>query len=556
MDSPSRALATVAEDGEEAQGPTSTASPTSSSADAYSARHARQHSRIHERNLSAFFPRPGQQGAGYGGTYEDPHAAGTFVPGVSDIPSVPASRAPGAGSSAAETPPRAQGARRGHHHRHSVSHNLFPFVDPATPPAPVSSLSPSKASSGNVDVQLPSATASFRRRYGHHGLLTRLLAYAVFHLPPATKLLLLLATLQAAFGAALWVQGQAAESLATTGLGYLVVFDGLGGVLSILLEHRAGGQSLWDVIRSSKDASVRQPFGCLRLITLSHFSQAVYLLFSAVYVCKESVEHVLLLHDPQDFDGSHGSGHGSVGHGEGRASTSDPHVSGVAFPSLALVAACLSCAVLAVAAHNHRGLSASLSPSSPLSNRSTRAAMPLVARLCNPFSTTVLVFGGSLLVVSGVLPAAQLAPVDKVLALLESLAMFYVASPAATSTGQALLQTSPAPQSRDRRVLDSAIAEIESLPAVESVGPLHVWQLGTPSTSAVSSASPAAAAELVEVKRATVATVVVKVRGAASDLDLLSVTQRAQERLASALSSAGRGGRDVDLDVTVAVERG
>ena len=37
----------------------------------------------------------------------------------------------------------------------------------------------------------------------------------------------------------------------------------------------------------------------------------------------------------------------------------------------------------------------------------------------------------------------QLAPLDKVVALLQSIAMFYVAYPAAVATGQILLQTSP-----------------------------------------------------------------------------------------------------------------
>lgn len=63
----------------------------------------------------------------------------------------------------------------------------------------------------------------------------------------------------------------------------------------------------------------------VRLSTLSHFSQAIYLLFSAVYVCKESIEHVLLLHGPMEDGidgGGHGSGHGGVGHGEGRAGSS------------------------------------------------------------------------------------------------------------------------------------------------------------------------------------------------------------------------------------------
>lgn len=55
-------------------------------------------------------------------------------------------------------------------------------------------------------------------------------------------------------------------------------------------------------------------------MTLSLFSQAIYLLFSAVYVCKESVEHVLLLHGGKEEEGAHGVGHGMGGHGEGGVS--------------------------------------------------------------------------------------------------------------------------------------------------------------------------------------------------------------------------------------------
>lgn len=61
-------------------------------------------------------------------------------------------------------------------------------------------------------------------------------------------------------------------------------------------------------------------------MTLSHFSQAIYLLFSAVYVCKESVEHVLLLHGSTEDEGAHGMGHGGMGHGD--AGTVNPSVGG------------------------------------------------------------------------------------------------------------------------------------------------------------------------------------------------------------------------------------
>lgn len=40
-----------------------------------------------------------------------------------------------------------------------------------------------------------------------------------------------------------------------------------------------------------------------RLLTLLAFAQSVYLMFSAVYVCKETIEHVLL--SAGDAEGHH-----------------------------------------------------------------------------------------------------------------------------------------------------------------------------------------------------------------------------------------------------------
>lgn len=77
------------------------------------------------------------------------------------------------------------------------------------------------------------------------------------------------------------------------------------------------------------------------MTTLSHFAQSVYLLFSAVYVCKESIEHVLLLHGPHELgedgevgDASHGAAHGTMGHGEGIASGSSSTATFVEFDAL------------------------------------------------------------------------------------------------------------------------------------------------------------------------------------------------------------------------------
>lgn len=100
-----------------------------------------------------------------------------------------------------------------------------------------------------------------------------------------------------------------------------------------MIEGNARGtEKLWSIIsgRRTGDNAVRFPYGTSRINTLSHFAQCVYLIFSAVYVCKESIEHVLLLHGPDemmaDFGiggddnvqdvGAHGAAHGSMGHGE------------------------------------------------------------------------------------------------------------------------------------------------------------------------------------------------------------------------------------------------
>lgn len=162
-----------------------------------------------------------------------------------------------------------------------------------------------------------------------------------------------LATTELCLGAALWIYGQSGESLSVTGLGYLVVFDAIGALSTIFIEDSKDVDVLYDVLSKNSTDHLRHPFGCVipptclsallskmnvslsfvvlcrthRLTTLSHFAQAIYLLFSGIYVCKESIEHVLLLHEPVDSSAGgdgHGSAHGSMGHGEGR---------GVAAPS-------------------------------------------------------------------------------------------------------------------------------------------------------------------------------------------------------------------------------
>ncbi|GAA5867096.1 hypothetical protein JCM1840_001482 [Sporobolomyces johnsonii] len=518
-----------------------TGTPSSSpisTARSHAQAHARQHSRIHERNLSAFFPRPGQRAEGYGGTYDDPHAPSPFSAGVSDIPSTSSSPSPAtAGSPVAN---KSAAGRRGHHHRHSVSHNLFPFLDPASPARPTTPQALSKA----APEQLPAPSSSFRQRYGRLPLPLQLVAYAALYLPPASQLALVVAILQLVLGSSLWVQGQSGESLSVTGLGYLVVFDGLGTLSGVLLDRGGGFERLWEMLGRRAQSSIRKPFGSSRLITLSHFSQAIYLLFSAVYVCKESVEHVLLLHGPEDTDGAHGAGHGGVGHGEGRAVSSSAVEGRITFPLVVLALSTLLALLSAAFFRTHAGLSRSIRPTilsrSPLPDERPS----LLHHVTNPFTLTVAVFGAGLFGAATVLPSAQLAPFDKVVALLESLAMFYIAYPAALATGQVLLQTSPPPHSAEARALQQALHDIENLPLVSALEAPHAWQL----LAASPSASPSTDAD--DDTPQTVVTVTVLAKRDTSDKDLLEITRFAQERCRTS-----GGGNKVRRDVTVAVKR-
>ncbi|GAA6064317.1 hypothetical protein JCM10212_006004 [Sporobolomyces blumeae] len=610
----SLSLASVAEEDHELDRPPAS---SNSSATRTPTTHARQHSRIHERNLSAFFPRPGQLATGYGGTYDDPHATSPFRPGVTQLeqgspatPSTPPAPsrldATSPTASLAGSASRAQG-RRGHHHRHSVSHNLFPFLDAngtagspsASTTTPLPNGSPSKpsplsptasfsrprqpsAASSSHD-QLPSESSSFREKYGHLPFAFRVVLFSIVRLSPRSQLALVLASVQLVLGSTLWVQGQAGESLSVTGLGYLVVFDGLGALSGVALSSQ--GIEKWkSEMGRARDERIRKPYGSSRLPTLSHFSQSIYLLFSAVYVCKESIEHVLLLHGPDEGEGAHGSGHGGVGHGEARggiavASGAGHGGSPVHFPLAVLVASSVLAILSALVFSTHldlsRSISSSSSASSPSSSSSTSHSSPLKARdlarnddgrssglrrVLNPFTVTVAGFGVGLACAALVLPSAQLSPLDKILSLLISLSMFYVAYPAAVSTGSILLQTAPGPGTKEGRGVRQAFNDIESHPSIVSIASSHVWQLSSPpshptigplsSSASLSTSSSPGLAPLELPPPRTIMTLHLVVRSDLDERGVVEVVEWAEERCRNAgLGGMGKGQREVTIEV-------
>ena len=81
-----------------------------------------------------------------------------------------------------------------------------------------------------------------------------------------------------------------------------------------------------------------------------------------MYVCKESIEHVLLLHGPEDGSGEHGAAHGTMGHGESMATAHAGHASShldeidLAIPTHLLILSTVACMCTCIFLRNHASL--------------------------------------------------------------------------------------------------------------------------------------------------------------------------------------------------------
>ncbi|GAA5881049.1 hypothetical protein JCM16303_004656 [Sporobolomyces ruberrimus] len=576
--SSSRSLGDVKEESEDEE-PTQPASTSSASS------HTRQHSRIHARNLSEFFPRPGQSpGQGYGSTYSDPHQPGSsLVSRITDISqATPPRQSQPILDREGATSPRTQN-RRGHHHRHSVSHNLFPFLgDPTSPTSPGStpfspsepltpSFSPSHLASSTVnqpELFSSSRSSKLSRKISFLPLFLQLPLYSLLSPPfPSSQLKIILSILQLSLGASLWITGQAGESLSVTGLGYLVVFDGLGLMSQVVL-GKGGGLERWRTERGNGTRSgdnLQQPFGLVRLTTLSHFSQSIYLLFSAVYVCKESIEHVLLLHGPSEGGvggggEGHGSGHGGVGHGEGRiGGGGHAGVETINFPLIVLFLSATLSILSAILFKTHQELSETVVIlQQPQQTSTSRTQGKMVSRkkmnVFNPFTMTVAGFGFGLFGAAIVLPPAQLSPLDKILSLLISLSMFYIAYPAASSTGKILLQTAPSVETKEGRGIKQGLKDIENHPLVVSIETQRVWQLVPTSSSSSTSTSEPSSTTTSSEGPSTIITLTVLVKSDVDERGLLEVSEWVEDRCRSAGNLGGGGGKG-QREVTVEVKR-
>lgn len=461
-------------------------------------------------------------------------------------------------------------SRRGHHHRHSVA-----MLDASLSPIAVkqnghamekSTSSTSWNSDTSYTVPLD---ASHDHGHGHshqHGhtharrsLHARTVS-ALGHIPQASRPLLLFGISHFGLGAAVWMAGQEVDSLSATGLGYLVVFDAMGILSSAVsdwaLEWEQHASDQRTRSGGHHSASMRRPYGTHRVSTLLHFVQTIYLLFAGVYVLKESVEHALLGGGGDDASRAEGIFESASGHEHSHVHAERSF--GVVMPNLLLALSLAACVFSNMVMGNHARLVAACGISTAphhgrrgsILTRISKLAPPLRPLLANPFSLTVLSFSSALLFVGLAMPSIQVAVLDKLLALLESMSMFYIAYPASVALGKVLLQTAPSDAWPNKQQLERALRTVERHPLVSYVPPPNLWQL-TPPTSALVQADHGSGmlsgsgvsgrgVHFGSKSASLVASMTVFLRADASDEDCFEMTKWIWERVAPSIA-AGRG---------------
>ena len=218
--------------------------------------HLRRHSRIHSRNLSIYFPRPGavppasiaEDGAQeleVGNPNEAPETLIASAPlqqgrelqsgftfgGRRPTNNGVAGDAARPGSAGLIGGGQSRSSRRGHHHKHSLSHNFFSFMEPgessftsgAPTPTPVSASFPSTPRQKTPPTSPPLPHVSHHHSQSFTSNPPSQTVGSIFTSSPS-----LISLAQFILGSALWVRGQQCGSLACTGLGYWVVFDAFG----------------------------------------------------------------------------------------------------------------------------------------------------------------------------------------------------------------------------------------------------------------------------------------------------------------------------------------
>jgi len=290
------------------------------------------------------------------------------------------------------------------------------------------------------------------------------------------------------------------------------------------------------------------------------FAQAVYLMFASVYVCKETIEHLLL--------SSGGSG-GEAGHHH-------HHHLGIDFPRTLTLLSFLSTLGTALTFHNHsklvniagnripslralirtistsRGASIAHSPSHLGSHfYDPPPTTPIGIALSNPYVASPLLFSIGILSVALFADAEQHQLCDLGLASLIAVVTGKVSYQACVVLGTVLLQTAPSRGLSGGKMENflRAMREIERHPLVLHLPAPHIWQL-TPAHLGLGRMDAGAGTAKGRQDEHLVVSLELHVREDLADDDALSLTKWAWERCANA------GGKGTGVEVTVGVVKG
>lgn len=297
--------------------PLDPSSPVNPNEPSTSPKHGRRHSRLHSRNLSIFFPRPGslptssiaEDGSQEMDLKNDVEANGAATPGANSSIQFPRTQSMTNGqvtplgvgfsfggrtpASSAPNPPSMGStsststttkSRKGHHHKHSMSHSFFSFLEPGATGVRSTSTSPvpgdelhAQPTPIPVSPWRPSSIVHPTPSIHDHND-----SGEGVPLGPVIG-----AVGQFLVGAWLWVCGQRIGSLSCTGIGYWVVFDSLGVGISKVFPPWLNSKK--DTLRNAREkerAMLKRPYGYvfpiltfIQLIDLQ-LGRSVYLRYS------------------------------------------------------------------------------------------------------------------------------------------------------------------------------------------------------------------------------------------------------------------------------------
>ncbi|KAI8059072.1 cation efflux family-domain-containing protein [Gilbertella persicaria] len=275
------------------------------------------------------------------------------------------------------------------------------------------------------------------------------------NLLPMQKTLFTWFLLHTGIGIWLYCMGTSRESLSLVGYAYLMLFDALG-----VLNSFVSG-----ILRTNSEfgiSNTKRPFGAHRYEIVFALSTTIYLMFATMHNTKESLEHFLL----QD-------------HHNGELHEIEGHHLKMGFGMFFLIGAAISATCISsVTLRNHDNFVRYLRRrptqvhgfSYNVVNRGARLS-PIHTLLSNVYSSSIVLCGSIILIVYMVGMATPI--VDKILALSESVVMFYLGYPTAKALAKVLLQTTP---HTVQNGVENRLREILQNPNILHVDRIHFWQ--------------------------------------------------------------------------------